>query len=407
MFVIADSAFAYMTATGSYTSGDNPLTLGWLLGFVLIGEAALRDRTSSEAEPTDATRTASNLSLLLPYLLAAVGVTVAVWEQVRPRLSDQPTLYVAAGLVAVLLARELILLVDNRSLLARVIDQDLELRRQVEILADRALHDALTGLANRAMFYDQLNRAVALHRRDNRPLSILMCDLDDFKSINDTLGHPAGDELLVWVAERFQAANRAGDLVARLGGDEFVILVEDGGDPYRLAARIRGVLAEKATIAGQQIAVTVSIGISQLQPGSATDAEDLIIQADLAMYEDKRRGEGPRNQDQPIRHDAEGAPFSGDDARVFEARRRLTGRLGRRPTGAELAAELGLDEDKITEILRRALPRASAAGVGAWRTAVSDFTPIPVALRMIQDQLSELSERLADLVERVERQDDP
>ncbi|MHB8246825.1 MAG: diguanylate cyclase domain-containing protein [Acidimicrobiales bacterium] len=309
MFVIADSAFAYMTAAGSYTSGDNPLTLGWLLGFVLIGEAALRDRTNSEEEPTNATQTASNLSLLLPYLLAAVGVTVAVWEQVRPRLSDQPTLYVAAGLVVVLLARELILLVENRSLLSRVIDQDLELRRQVEILADRALHDALTGLANRAMFYEQLNRAVALHRRDNRFLAILMCDLDDFKSINDTLGHPAGDELLVWVAERFQAVNRAGDLVARVGGDEFVFLVEDGGDPYRLAARIRGVLAEKATIAGQQIGVTVSIGISQLRPGSATDAEDLIIQADLAMYEDKRRDKGALNQDQPMRHDAEGAPF--------------------------------------------------------------------------------------------------
>ncbi|MHB8190114.1 MAG: diguanylate cyclase domain-containing protein [Ferrimicrobium sp.] len=300
MFVIADSTFAYLTAVGSYTSGDNPLTLGWLVGFVLIGEAALRDRASSEVEPT---RTASNLSLLLPYLLAAVGVTVALWEQAWSRLIDLPTLYVAAGLVAVLLIREFILLVENRSLLARVIEQDLELHRQVGILADRALHDALTGLANRTMFYDQLNRAVALHHRDNRPLAVLLCDLNDFKSVNDTFGHPVGDELLVWVAERFRVVSRADDLVARLGGDEFVILVEDGGDPYQLAARLRDVLAEKVTIAGQEIAVTVSIGISQLQPGSATDAEGLIIHADLAMYEDKRRGKGPLYQDQPICHE--------------------------------------------------------------------------------------------------------
>jgi diguanylate cyclase (GGDEF)-like protein len=300
MFVIADSTFAYLTAVGSYTSGDNPLTLGWLIGFVLIGEAAMRDRTNSEAEPTDATRTASNLSLFLPYLLAAVGVTIAIWMQIRSRHIDQPTLYIAVGLVAILLARELILLVENRSLLARVIKQDLELHRQVEILADRALHDALTGLANRAMFYDQFNRAITMCHQDNRPLAVLMCDLDDFKSINDTLGHPAGDELLAWVAERFLAVSRIGDLVARIGGDEFAILVAEGGDPYQLATRLRSVLAEKATIAGHQIAVTASIGIAELQPGSATDAEGLIIQADLAMYEDKRRGKDPLYQDQPI-----------------------------------------------------------------------------------------------------------
>jgi hypothetical protein len=100
-------------------------------------------------------------------------------------------------------------------------------------------------------------------------------------------------------------------------------------------------------------------------------------------------------------------PFSEEDARVFEARGLLTGRLGRRPTVAELAAELGLDEDNITEILRRASPRPPEKDVQAWGPDEADLTPIPVALRTIQHQLSELAQRLAELVQRVERQGDP
>ena len=108
-----------------------------------------------------------------------------------------------------------------------------------------------------------------------------------------------------------------------------------------------------------------------------------------------------------LRPSPEHAPLSEEDATVFEALGRLTGRLGRRPTVAELAAELGLDEDKITEILRRVPPRPPETGEQAQRPDVADPTPIPVALRMIQHQLSDLSQRLADLVQRVERQDGP
>jgi diguanylate cyclase (GGDEF)-like protein len=126
-----------------------------------------------------------------------------------------------------------------------------------------------------------------------RPLSLLYCDLDGFKTVNDTLGHDAGDEVLKAVAERLLAITRAGDTVARLGGDEFVVLIEDGGDAGEAAARIAAALAQPAAVGRHRVELAASIGIAELTPQAPTvDATTLLQRADAAMYHAKRGGTG-------------------------------------------------------------------------------------------------------------------
>ena len=125
--------------------------------------------------------------------------------------------------------------------------------------------DPLTGLANRRVFLDRLSAACPASKRTRDQLAVLLLDFDKFKDINDTLGHPAGDELLREVARRLSAAVRHSDLVARLGGDEFGVLqfgITDPADAGALAARIAQSLGAKCTISGSDLDLTVSVGIA-------------------------------------------------------------------------------------------------------------------------------------------------
>ncbi len=158
----------------------------------------------------------------------------------------------------------------------------------------RALHDPLTGLATRGLLLDQVNQA--LDRSGRRPagwLAVLALDLDRFRLVNDALGHPAGDELLVEVARRLEGALRSTDTAARLGGDEFVILVEDlecEGEALSLAARLREVIAEPVRLSsGEQVVVTASVGIALAGAGPQSPAA-LLWDADAAMYRAKECG---------------------------------------------------------------------------------------------------------------------
>jgi diguanylate cyclase (GGDEF)-like protein/PAS domain S-box-containing protein len=160
-------------------------------------------------------------------------------------------------------------------------------------LTQQAFHDGLTGLANRALFRDRLDQALARSARSREILAVLLVDLDGFKQVNDSLGHDAGDQLLGQVTERFSTTTRPSDTLARLGGDEFALLLEGADElgAVKVAGRLLESLREPAQVAGRDFALSASIGVV-VHGGGVGDREDLIRQADVAMYAAKEAGRG-------------------------------------------------------------------------------------------------------------------
>ena len=171
----------------------------------------------------------------------------------------------------------------------------LENARLVDQLRQQALHDSLTGLPNRALFRDRL--AQALQRRasiaDDR-CAVLFLDLDDFKDVNDGLGHAVGDALLRVVGERLRSTLRGADTAARLGGDEFAVLIEDAAGVDEVAAiadRIVGAIAGPIALADQEVSMRVSVGVA-VSPEGGESVDELLTNADAAMYVAKAAGKG-------------------------------------------------------------------------------------------------------------------
>jgi diguanylate cyclase (GGDEF)-like protein/PAS domain S-box-containing protein len=167
-----------------------------------------------------------------------------------------------------------------------------ERKALVEQLSYQAFHDLLTGLPNRALFMDRLEHALTRADRRGSKVAVLFTDVDNFKVINDSLGHKAGDQLLVAIAERLKACLRPEDTAARLGGDEFTILVEDVagvGEVVQIAERIAEILRPPFALGEQEVFATVSTGIA-LNSSAQEQAADLLRHTDLAMYRAKRRG---------------------------------------------------------------------------------------------------------------------
>ncbi len=177
-------------------------------------------------------------------------------------------------------------------LISRVIDYSIERKKDIQELSQLANYDSLTGLANRLLFRERLDRALIRADRSKALVALLVIDLDRFKNVNDSLGHDAGDQLLVKVASRLEQCTREGDTIARLGGDEFTIVMEDIksiDDAVKIADKVLYFMKKEFEINSHEIFVTPSIGIT-IYPIDDTNASHLFINADSAMYDAKESG---------------------------------------------------------------------------------------------------------------------
>jgi diguanylate cyclase (GGDEF)-like protein len=167
-----------------------------------------------------------------------------------------------------------------------------ERRRAEEEARHLAHHDSLTGLPNRLLFNDHLELALAQARRGHTRVALVMLDLDQFKSVNDSYGHAAGDELLRSVAGRLRALVRESDTVARIGGDEFALVLPDLSDhdaPARIAQKLADGFQSRFNVDGVRLRVGASVGVS-VYPDDATDGDTLLRRADMNMYRTKGFG---------------------------------------------------------------------------------------------------------------------
>jgi len=192
---------------------------------------------------------------------------------------------------------------------ARLTETNAQLQREIaerreleEQLTHQAFHDPLTGLPNRALFFDRLELALERARRRDVEVAVLFMDLDDFKVINDSLGHEVGDQVLLAVVERLENCMLAEETLARFGGDEFTVLLEDVSGPSdaaRVAERIGGALRAPFVLRGRERFITTSVGISFGGRGGERPG-DLLRNADLAMYQAKARGRNRHAVFEPV-----------------------------------------------------------------------------------------------------------
>ena len=176
----------------------------------------------------------------------------------------------------------------------RVAERTSELAIATRELRHQALHDSLTGLANRVALWDQLTHRLEAADRRKPKIAVLFLDLDDFKMVNDTFGHAAGDQLLIEVARRIEVELRSADTAARVGGDEFVVLLDDvdtGDEAQAVARRIADRLRTPYEFEGHSYTTTSSIGVA-LAGDELTTSDAIVAAADAAMYDAKRSGRG-------------------------------------------------------------------------------------------------------------------
>ncbi|BBX17226.1 GGDEF-domain containing protein [Mycolicibacterium duvalii] len=266
LIALSDTSYAYLTAVDD--QHFHVIAIGWAWGFVCIGLAALVTCRPAVGGVTRASSVPPRLSVWLPYLPVVLSALLCT-----PMLVDGlgPVFVAAAVTVIAVLIRQFLVLGENRRLLAEV--------------ADRAVHDPLTGLANRAVFSDRLAHAMALHDRHALDVSVLVLDLDDFRLVNESFGHRAGDMVLVRVAERLAGTVRASDTLARVGGDAFAVIMM--GDPA--AARDIGEDVVEAfdrpfLVDGQELRLRPGVGLATTASGQrCPSADELYKRAEVAL----------------------------------------------------------------------------------------------------------------------------
>ena len=253
-------------------------TLGKIHGQKGVSAAVRTIRaTASEA-------TTRRIQLLTTDLMAAGDARLARRAEQSTRSSDLSVITAAVATLFNLGLLGVVILLVRREIKDR--------QHAEEVVKFAATHDPLTGLANRLLLTERVNRALAAAKSEGRRIAMLFIDLDRFKNINDTLGHEAGDRLLQNVANRLARCVRRSDTVARQGGDEFVVLIEVFQGPDDLAQVAEKILAEVAepmTVYGREFQITASIGVSTC-PVDGDDLQTLLKNADIAMYRAKQQG---------------------------------------------------------------------------------------------------------------------
>ncbi|MDT5317780.1 MAG: diguanylate cyclase [Mycobacterium sp.] len=279
LIAASGGAYEYLFAHNNYDI-DNPVGLGWSAGVVIVAIAALTCAPEPPFAPPEppASLTAPQW-LWLPYLPLAIagGLELADF---RSTANSDPAFVVVPWLVIAVLARQFLVVAENR--------------RLAHSVSDHALRDPLTNLGNRVLFRDRLDHAIQLYHRDQRSVAVLSMDIDDFKVINDNLGHAAGDALLVQAAQRLLSCVRSGDTVARLGGDEFAVLIEDAGENAHLIVyQIMEAFERPFSADGEVIFMrpTAGLAVAGLNDPDLRAAE-LLKHADSALASAKQLGGG-------------------------------------------------------------------------------------------------------------------
>jgi diguanylate cyclase len=298
--LVADLVYSVQSLTGSYYVG-HVVDSGWLLFYILMGAAALHPSVSLPARRTSMHgESASWKRIALMGVATALGPIAIVIQNERNASLDIPVLAGASLVMLVLVVvrtERLVREVHERVKQLRI-QEDLlrtSLRNSKELesrLRHQALHDPLTALPNRTLFKERLDRAIRRLSRDSKAVGVLFVDVDNFKVVNDTMGHDAGDQLLVEIARRLKGLVRSPDTPTRLGGDEFALLLDDlvtPSVPKVIANRILDAMCRPFMINDNAVAIQVSIGIALSLNQSVTPAE-LLSQADMALYAAKRRG---------------------------------------------------------------------------------------------------------------------
>jgi diguanylate cyclase (GGDEF)-like protein len=291
---VADLIYGHERLLGIYHTGD-PIDWIWLVDATLFALAA-RLQVLPTWRPTRAVPCGPVERLnLLPYASVAAGFGMLVWV-IRPAWGTDvgQAVFGALTLTILVVVRQMLAARDNLRLLAERAAQEARFRHE-------ALHDPLTGLANRALLRDRAEHAlVRASRRQQLPLALIFLDLDNFKAVNDSLGHAAGDALLVEAGRRLLACVRATDTVARLGGDEFAIFIEDPTDAEGcslITTRILDALERPFALEGRELFISASLGLATARESESAD--DLLRNADVAMYIAKTRGKGRVEQFEP------------------------------------------------------------------------------------------------------------
>jgi diguanylate cyclase (GGDEF)-like protein len=296
IYFVSDVVYAVAVNQGTYGFGDT-VDLGWIVGLLLIGVAAIHPSTREPVVVLAKAETSLGRRRLA--LLALAAFLAPAMLVVRAASLDFPTV---AGLVLTWIVLFGLVLMRLATTLDALGTSLIQRRSLQDDLAFQATHDSLTRLANRGLFETRLDVAVA---RNASGTGLIFLDLDDFKTVNDTLGHATGDALLQTIATRIHRELRGTDLVARLGGDEFAVLVEhcpDDATLRALAERILVAIRAPVALAGRHLVTHASAGMAFGRVGLT--GLELMGDADIAMYQAKSNGKDQVERHDPAMHDA-------------------------------------------------------------------------------------------------------